>query len=157
MSAATWTVDQAVLACPVRNDGHDATGTPGDCFRAALATLLGSDLHEVPHAVQYLSWWSVARRHVRRTRPGWDLGCWTDVTWPLYRPDPDAYIPPLALATGPSPRGPFSHVVVVDATTGALAHDPHPSRAGLLSVSEVYGLIGASDDYPLPPLPELTP
>lgn len=38
-----------------------------------------------------------------------------------------------ALVTGPSPRGNFSHVVVMTVQDGnfKVAHDPHPSRAGL--------------------------
>lgn len=150
-------IDQTVLACPIRNDGHDATGMPGDCFRAALATLLDEPLHDVPHAVLYLSWWAVARRHVRRTRPGWDLSCHAP-GFPVYLPadDPSVYVPPLVLGSGPSPRGPFAHVVVLDQATGDLHHDPHPSRAGLLSVDEVICLVGAHDDYPLPPMLALT-
>ena len=31
---------QTILADPTRDDGHDASGQPGDCYRAALASAL---------------------------------------------------------------------------------------------------------------------
>ena len=73
-------VHQTILADPTRNDGHDATGQPGNCYQAAIASALGA---------------------------------------------------------GPSPRGPFRHVVVLDPKTGAMIHDPHPSGAGVTEVDEV--------------------
>lgn len=40
------------------------------------------------------------------------------------------------LASGPSPRGGCSHMVIM--REGRLVHDPHPSNAGLLSVDYVW-------------------
>lgn len=143
-------VDQAVTACPIRNDGHAADGTPGDCFRACLAMLLGVDLTDVPHVVSYVSWWDLTRRTVGELLPGFDVGCYAP-EFPLY---PDAE-PRLVIASGPSPRGPFAHAVIVDARTGDLVHDPHPSRAGLAVIEDVIALV---PPYAPPPAPmkELT-
>lgn len=65
----------------------------------------------------------------------------------LYYPGPDAVLPSgrtelgsriQLIITGQSPRGNFNHSVVGDARTGALIHDPHPSRAGLLNITGAF-------------------
>jgi len=40
-------------------------------------------------------------------------------------------LPRYVEANGPSPRGAWGHAVVWDTVEGKIAHDPHPSRAGL--------------------------
>jgi hypothetical protein len=144
-------ITQTVIACPIRNDGHAADGTPGDCMRAALATILGVDLHDVPHVVMFSQWWDEARRTVGRHMKGWDIGCWDEFSWPFYTSagaDANAYAPPFVIGAGPSPRGPFGHVVILDATTGEMVHDPHPSRAGILQVEAVYALCAPYEPAP---------
>lgn len=139
-------IDQTVTACPVRNDGHAADGTPGDCLRACLAMLLDVDLTAVPHVVMFAAWWDEARRTVRRLQPGADLAYFEGITFPLY----DDAEPRVVIASGPSPRGPFAHVVMVEAAGGEVLHDPHPSRAGLVSVDGVLALVPPYDPPPAP-------
>ena len=43
-------VHQTILACPIRGDGHDADGRPGDCYRAAIASVLDLPIDEVPYS-----------------------------------------------------------------------------------------------------------
>ena len=123
-----------------RPDGHTADGLPGNCLQAAVASLLDLDVDAVPHFAVYVNWFGAMRRWAR-TRDA-------DFTYfPI--PVPDQYAEAWAwyqdwgrehqayvLLSGPSPRGPFWHVVVgnVDLET---VHDPHPSRAGLLEVRDV--------------------
>lgn len=144
---------QAYLA--QRPDGRTLDGTPGDCYRTCVAILVDQDRDAVPHAVLFGdSCDDVIRRHVRATRPGWDLGWYLPTPWPLYA-DPDQAAPcqQLAIATGPSPRGPFLHCVVVDAFTGDLVHDPHPSGAGLAGdITTIDVLVPAYDPPPADPI-----
>lgn len=108
---------------------------PGDCWRTAIACLLGlADPAEVPHFIHEHDgmtvpdrWWHATVEWVEAYLPGWTLGGY-DPTFPLYD---SPHAPPHVIASGPSPRGPWLHSVVVDARTGALVWDPHPSRAGL--------------------------
>lgn len=111
---------------------HDpANGQVGDCFRAVIATLVGVPAGEVPHFVKLgdaegdtdasgSRWWDLTldwlyARHL-----------WIE-NLPV---DPVPQRP--HLASGPGPRG-LQHCVAVD--TDGTVHDPHPSRAGLLSVN----------------------
>lgn len=125
---------QLVTADPARGDGHNAQGEAGDCFRTCLASILDLEPHEVPNFAAEggnHAWWHAARRWIRRDS-GRDL-IPVDVEWPVNWAQPENVAPwqRHAIATGPSPRGNWMHSVVVDAFTGELAHDPHPSRDGL--------------------------
>jgi len=127
-------VTQLHTQAPWRTDGHDTDGTPGDCYRAAIASLFALPAEEVPHFGLYLSWWDETRRWLHgRDRdlayvePGDDLHkLWCELE----------HATPV-LVGGRSPRGAFGHVVVgfVD---GTVLWDPHPSRAGLRTVDEFF-------------------
>lgn len=98
----------------------------GDCLRAAVATVLGADLDDVPHFVQYIDhpagtdshlwYWSLVGFCAAH---GWEVSYTTDGP-------PDGW----ALVDGMSPRG---HMHVVVAYDGKVIHDPHPSGGGLIS------------------------
>lgn len=131
-------VDQTVTAAPGRTDGHDADGTPGDCLRACVASLLVLPLDAVPHFIANAehaehadAWWDELRDFVFDWSGGrWRAECFTPEA--RFTGDPTADVwPRHFIATGASPRGPWQHCVLVDGWTLALAHDPHPSRAGL--------------------------
>jgi hypothetical protein len=113
---------------------HDPeNGIEGNCTQAAIASLLGLELDEVPdfnllhkddpHAGFYwkhLDDWFAER--------GW--------SWQMRSKD---YQPlGLYLADGKTERGTF-HFVVME--NGEMVHDVHPSRAGLLAVSHVWVLL----------------
>lgn len=110
MSAAAAEVTQTIIV-------GDASGRQGNCLAAAVASLLGLPLDEVPHFAEADDWWgamaSFARTH----------------GYAIDRADEP---PKFGLAFGPSPRG-VTHAVVI--LNGETAWDPHPSRAGLLSAS----------------------
>ena len=122
---------QRVVACPIRNDGHDADGNPGDCLRTAIASMFDLDPEQVPHFAMHLNWWDSLRRWADERHA--DFACihvepGTDLS---------AYATGLPLiGSGPSPRGPFWHVVLAD-TDLNLVHDPDPSPAGLVDASQV--------------------
>ncbi|WP_232629188.1 hypothetical protein [Methylobacterium sp. Leaf118] len=112
---------------------HDQTvlhgeGRKGNCMQAAVAGLLGLPMRDVPNFVErpdgkaHLGLINFAQSH------GFDL----------VRDDGAKSFDGLYLACGPTDRG-IHHMVVM--RDGALYHDPHPSRSGLLSIDFVYTLL----------------
>lgn len=129
-------VRQRVVAA--RPDGHDATGNPGDCLRAVVASLLDLPYDDVPHfgaMRRGAAWWHAMRAYARARG-----GDFLDVE-PVDGSVRHALVDPAAgaigIGSGPSPRGPFRHVVLVDADL-ELVHDPHPSDRGLADVEDVF-------------------
>ena len=104
-------------------------GIPGDCVRAAVASLLNLDPAEVPHftcqddtRVWPLALAAFANQH------GWN------VERREFKEEEGDRLPRFGLAIGQSPRG-ISHAVVT--RDGEIAWDPHPSREGLRFVQQV--------------------
>lgn len=98
----------------------DGSGRPGNCLQAAVASLLDLPIDDVPHFVETDDWeGSLIAFLLWR---GWIL---------TYRPA-DSGPPAFGMATGVSPRG-VPHVVVCREGT---EWDPHPSRAGLTTISQ---------------------
>ncbi len=119
-------VDQTILATKPNGDNDD--DVPGDCYRACIASWLELPIDEVPHFILKETWWDDVVAFVRERLPGKTIQNYAPPLFPAYRGDNDDMY---AIAVGPSPRGDFMHAVLVHAATGELAHDPHPSRAGL--------------------------
>ena len=106
---------------PVDQTQFVGEGVGGNCVQASVASILELDLSSVPHFLEIAArpeeWefafmdWLEERGigYIRRT------GDWVF----------DGYY----LVNGPTERGSTHMVVYKD---GKLAHDPHPSRAGLL-------------------------
>ena len=103
----------------------------GNCTRAAVASILGLPLRDVFAFEQagddaYIFWTTFEDFLAQK-------GFWT------MRKDTDRYVPEgYYLAGGPSVRG-CDHMVVMK--NGELAHDPHPSREGLVKVEHIWILI----------------
>ncbi len=123
----------------------DANGDPcGDCWRTALAILLGIERDTVPHFLHLYQepapedpnlsarWFTESQAWVEANVPGYVLRSY-EVKFPFWLDGrvPDRAYPHVVL-TGKSPRGVWNHCVVVDAVTGDLAHDPHPAGGGVL-------------------------
>ena len=151
-------VFQTVLADPSRADGHSAEGVAGNCYQAALASVLELPLEQVPHFAQDGERWQETSE-AWLTERGVIRAFYVDehlaaLGYPLYvEPGTDFWGTPAdfligALGAGPSPRGPWRHVVVLDPDTGDMLHDPHPSGAGVLEVDEVELLIAAQLTFP---------
>ncbi|MCM8735994.1 hypothetical protein M5E06_17820 [Azospirillum sp. A1-3] len=117
---------------PVDQDRfHDKeAGTRGNCMQAAVASLLGLPLADVPDFLEARDRGS----HEELALGYWLEGLGFDMIRLPGNHCPDAYY----LASGPASRG-VHHMVVMKA--GELAHDPHPSRAGLLKADHVYVLV----------------
>lgn len=99
----------------------DPSGRPGNCLQAAVASLLDLQLDDVPHFIEHEDW--LERFAAFCNAHGFQ---------PLYR-RPDVHVP-YGMAWGPSPRGVRHAVVWVN---GQMAWDPHPTREGLLKVTEL--------------------
>jgi len=115
----------------------------GNCYQAALASLLELPLNDVPNFVGIdvaggENWWTHSTQWLYNR--GYDMYYWPieDENNPL-EPAPDEHY----LISGKSPRGNFYHVAVY--LDGNLAHDPHPSGAGILTEEDVF-LIRRRDD-----------
>lgn len=101
------------------------TGPPGNCLQAAIASLLGLDLDVVPHFVAVDHYGGEPYpQHLRRFLAvhGWTRLGGVD-------PEPGE----LYCAIGPSPRGPWHHIVIH--RDGELVHDPHPDGTGITAVA----------------------
>lgn len=136
-----------------RPDGHTAKGIPGDCYRTALAVVLDLRRDEVPHfALLEHDAETAARTWVRDRFPGWDIDWFPAVPWPIQWAKLGIEIGDMqrrAVATGRSPRGHWSHCVVIDTISGDLIHDPHPSGDGLLgAITSVDLIVPAYDPAP---------
>lgn len=118
----------------------------GNCTEAALASLFGIQIDKVP-SMQGLvggDYWDALDEFVLSR--GYALSM-----------HPASHRPSgLYLADGPSERGCGHFVVMKD---GKLVHDPHPSRAGLLRVDNVWSLmvldpsmVSVRDGYAVLPL-----
>ena len=96
----------------------------GDCTRAAIASLFALPLDAVPdfNADDPVDFYESIEAF------------FLSLGYELYRVDRDVAFDALHLASGPAARG-VSHSVVRRGTK--VVHDPHPSRAGLLSVEFV--------------------
>jgi hypothetical protein len=109
----------------------DDSGIPGDCMRAAVASLLDRDPASVPHFIvgsdmDSRIWWYALK--------GWaHSNGWNVTRRGLLPRQENVPLPTFGIACGPSERGVSHAVVVVD---GKIAWDPHPSRAGILRVKE---------------------
>lgn len=119
-----------------RRDGADHAGTPGDCLRTAVACLLELPYDQVPHfALHGRAWWDHLRRWARGR--GVDFACLAPVAGTV-RPFVDDPAGLLVLAVGPSPRSRRARHAVLTDVDLRMVWDPHPSRAGVPSVDEVY-------------------
>lgn len=152
---------QTILADPDRDDGHSADGEAGNCYQAALASALDLPLDAVPHfAAMGADWWP--KSHDWLAANGLIRLIWCDdhdtypsvseapwpmsldcLAWPDDLPAPRELV--AVLGCGPSPRGAFRHVVLLDPASGSLLHDPHPSGDGVKHVDELEVLVRIED------------
>jgi hypothetical protein len=108
---------------------HDSENSVhGNCMAAALASLLDLSLSDVP-AFEEMNdeEWFLAFWHWLNDR-GYEMET-SNSSDPI---EPSETIDGYYIANGPSPRGVYHSVIYKD---GGLAHDPHPSNAGLTSVA----------------------
>jgi hypothetical protein len=125
----------------------------GNCVAACVATLLDIPLEQVPHFVEFgialgdsddvhdisagNNWWSMLL--------GFMAG---KGLWPVHLDSLDhAERGEVVFVAGKSPRGVTHQVLYRD---GELWHDPHPSRAGVLTIEsiEAWRPLGVFDHAP---------
>lgn len=123
---------------------HDPSGIPGNCLQAAVASLLHLPLDAVPHFALHTDWLEQmsAFCHLH----GYRIRMLPPHTHCAY-----------GMAWGPTTRGTRHAVCWAD---GRMVHDPHPSRAGLLHVSELIAFEpapqAALEEHPACPAPSPT-
>lgn len=96
----------------------------GNCFQACLASIFDLPLNQVPDVMQTSDWKSACNQFL------------SQFNLYLILIDASSFTPlGYYILSGKSPRGDFLHSVV--ALRGEVVHDPHPSRAGILSHKDV--------------------
>lgn len=125
-------VDQTIFA-------GDPEGRKGDCFRACLASILELKSEEVPHFFELYGYgFSKQVKEWLKERYGISLVRVFIAKDRITVWGAEGYF----IASGRSPRSttekPLEHAVVMLAEDNriSVAHDPHPSRAGLVDVQE---------------------
>lgn len=99
---------------------NDPQGRLGNCLQACIASICEVELEQVPHFVEdYEDWFAEMCNWLHEK--GYSFEDAPDIN------KTDEYV----LVFGPSPRG-RAHAVIYK--HGVLAHDPHPSRDGVLEV-----------------------
>lgn len=153
-TTATYPAGVITRIYPVDQDrfGHPA----GNCFAACVATLLGvgtTDVVELSDAHE--EWWgrldrsSTDDEKARVSEEWWDFFGEFVARFGYVRfATTSAKAPPAgyAIAGGPTGRADHGHCVVV--FDGRLAHDPHPSRTGILHAEEFVVLLPAARPDP---------
>ena len=148
-------VKQTILTAD--NDWFAKGLTPGNCQQAALASLLGRDLADVPHFAAtppeegVPQGWTLFRDVRLWLREHYDLDyAWADDedTYQRLREAAPEWSEPYGLALGRTGRGPCLHVVVWNLATWEIAHDPHPDDTGLTEVMQVEWLTPPYDPEP---------
>lgn len=113
---------------------NDPQGRVGNCLQACIASICDMPLYEVPHfaAMPDDIWFETMCNWLHER--GWDFEDFETVK------DSQDYM----LVIGPSPRG-VSHAVIYK--DGILAHDPHPSRAGINEVKWCASIMKKQKDH----------
>ncbi len=115
-------VDQTKFVGHVPSENPDDAG---NCMQACFASLFELPLDVVPHfaSMPLETWWT-------------SLLDWSASQGFALVTTESALTGVYGICTGQSPRGAFKHVVV---TRGSdVAHDPHPSRDGILDQQEYW-------------------
>lgn len=132
-------------------------GHRGNCFQACLAGMLCLPLSMVPHF--YDADESNEQTHTKIVRwlaeRGWFMWSYSWSNLRLWQSEGLLQVPTntLAIFSGASPRGNWSHAVLGRFTDGwwQLVHDPHPDKTGLIGDPEIVELFA-----PMPWIPEPT-
>lgn len=122
----------------------------GNCYAATIASIIEVPITEVPNVEvlfnirsDVFDWFSVMQTFL--TSKGWNLN--VDNRYNCFHPETKNHENYLSLydqlkdkyyiAIGESPRG-ISHACVY--LNGELVHDPHPSREGLISITQLQSI-----------------
>jgi hypothetical protein len=110
---------------PVDQTVFHAETTKGNCLRAAIASILEIDIESIPRFEEMGEQWFVEFRKWSRLHGHGEVQ--------VYHHS----VPPqgLSIVAGMSPRG-IDHSCV--ALNGEIAHDPHPSRSGLVEIERYW-------------------
>jgi hypothetical protein len=104
---------------------NDPEGRYGNCLQAVIASVVEKPLEEVPHFAEMADdvWFDATCKFLNNH--GFDVHDCEQEEIPHVK---DNYV----LVIGKSPRE-VSHIVIYQ--NGQMVHDPHPSQAGLLTIT----------------------
>jgi hypothetical protein len=114
---------------------HIPNKQKGDCYRAAIASVIECEIEDLPRPLIKESWSKYCFKLDEKLKTmGWmttQYGIRTIKEGMLSSPDTDGYV----LALGKSPRfngtDRINHFIV---WRNGLAHDPHPDNLGILDI-----------------------
>ena len=122
---------------------YSEDGPPGNCFPAAIASILEISIDDVPWPTnkdsedKWVNYWPRVAEFLYSM--GYELIHFTGQIWtPSMMLDKDPWSEVFYIANGPGPRG-VDHSVVMRGSD--LIHDPHPSGEGLVEVTSVEFLV----------------
>lgn len=101
----------------------------GNCFSACVASILEVSLEEVPNFCAEEKWWEPCKKWFKDR--GYCLFYFELSKEEKLRWDTGAYY----IQSGKSPRGDWIHATVYK--RGVMVHDPHPTRVGLESHTDM--------------------
>jgi hypothetical protein len=102
----------------------------GNCFAACVATIFDLPLEAVPHFMHLGEGWFEPFRRWSVDVLGHDVL--------IITPGSEKYFAAPLIVSGPAARG-VDHSTVWE--RGNMFHDPHPSRAGLISVNDLVAFV----------------
>ena len=119
---------------------HDPPRTAGNCYSAALASILNAPIESFDQFHRLYTIWGLKHEageivtYEERTAHIHEIQKRHGVI-PVHVQFGDLSIVPrgLSIANGPAERGVDHSCVAID---GVIVHDPHPSRAGLISIED---------------------
>lgn len=130
------------LRMPMKVYQDDFSPAKGNALQAAVASIFGLSLHDVPNFIQSADGYEAAIEKFYRQGDENSkcvkikLGVDDDA-----KKVPDGYVDQICILRGKSPRGDFGHVVVAKHVGDGIfemLHDPHP-EGSFLDQSEAYG------------------
>eukprot|EP00581_Thalassiosira_minuscula_P028870 CAMPEP_0183758276 /NCGR_PEP_ID=MMETSP0739-20130205/6318_1 /TAXON_ID=385413 /ORGANISM="Thalassiosira miniscula, Strain CCMP1093" /LENGTH=134 /DNA_ID=CAMNT_0025995857 /DNA_START=57 /DNA_END=458 /DNA_ORIENTATION=+ len=127
------------LSSPARIFQDDFSPARGNALQAAVASIFGLSLHDVPNFIESPDGYQAAIN--KFYQQGVDEGKCAKIKLDGSNKIPETFNNMVCILRGKSPRGDFGHVVVAKHLKDGefeMVHDPHPDEK-FLDTTEAYG------------------